>query len=76
MVDQGSAKSSLLEELPKEPKTILNPKIKRATSLEKKLNVIFNLLEDKITRHNALEFFFFSETGFLCITLAVLKLIL
>lgn len=45
MVDQGSARSSLLEELPGETKTHLNPKREKDMSYERKLNMDFPSLK-------------------------------
>lgn len=41
MVDQGSARFSLLEELPGETNTHLNPKKEKDMSYERKLNMDF-----------------------------------
>jgi len=47
MVDQGSARSSLHEELPGKPKTHCSTKREKAMSFERELNVDF-LLKRKI----------------------------
>lgn len=59
MVDQGSARSSLLEELPGETKTHLNPKREKDMSYERKLNMDFPS-QNKTKQNNLLNIMFWS----------------